>query len=89
MAKAKSGDNMLTVNLTDEGRLSTMKTILGYEAGVRGLTVGQTFVQMVTDAVDLDSYPEEVLAQLDEIKARKSRRAIERSLQVVELEKSA
>lgn len=70
----------LTVNIADEGRMLTMKTILGYEAGVRGLTVGQTFAQLVMEAADVDSYPQEVREQLDEIEHRRARRAVERSL---------
>ena len=79
---ATSSSGILTVNLADEGRLQAMKTVLGYEAGVRGLTVGQTFAQMVMEAVDLDSYPEEVRAQLAEIEQRRSRRAVERTLKI-------
>lgn len=81
MAKP-SNAGMMTVTLTDEGRLLTMKTILGYEAGVRGLTVGQTFAQLVMEAADIGSYPDEVRAQLAEIEQRRARRAAEYSLKV-------
>ena len=75
----------LDISMADEGRLLTSKTILGYEAGLRGLSLGQTLLQLLNEAVDLESYPPEVRAQLDEIHEQSRRRAIEKSLDVMRL----
>ena len=75
----------LDVSMADEGRMLTAKTILGYEAGLRGLSFGQTLLQLLNEAIDLESYPPEVRAQLDEIHEQARRRAIEKSLDVMRL----
>ena len=77
---ATSEDRYLDVSLADEGRLQTVRTILGYEASVRGLTLGQAFSQLLREAVDVEQYPEEVREQLRQIEEGTRRRAIERSV---------
>ena len=73
----------ITINVTDEGRLLALRTVLGYESGRRGLTVGQAFEELLREAVDTDGYPDEVRAELDEIDASRRDRAARRSLEVV------
>ena len=75
----------LDISMADEGRILAAKTILAYEAGVRGLSLGQTLLQLLNEAVDPGAYPPEVRAQLDEIHDSARRRAIERSLDVMRL----
>ena len=75
----------IDVSIADEGRLLTTKTILAYEAGVRGLSLGQTLLQLIGEAVDIDAYPPEVRAQLDEIDEGARRRGVEKSLRVARL----
>ena len=87
--KLDSGSKTLTVNLADEGRLQAMRIVLAYESGVRGLTIGQTFAQMVMEAADVERYPEEVRARLAELEERRSWRAAARSLEAAGLGRSA
>ena len=75
----------LDISTADEGRILAAKTVLAYEAGMRGLSLGQTLLQLLNEAIDLDSYPPEVRAQLDEIHDQARRRAIEKSLDVMRL----
>ena len=64
-----SGRN-ITIRMPDEGSLQTVKTILAYEATVRGRKPGQALTELVMEAVDIDSYPPEVRARLDELAER-------------------
>ena len=79
----------MEISIADEGRLLTLKTILGYEAGARGLTLGQALAQMLREAVNVDSYPEELRQLLADIDEGRRRRAVERSLVAAGLAKSA
>ena len=59
----------MTINLSDECRLLTLRTVLSYEAGVRGLSIGQALMALLLEAADLDSYPAEVRQQLADLRA--------------------
>lgn len=71
---------LMTINLGDERRLLTMKTILSYESAVRGLTIGQTLQALLLEAADVDGYPPEVRERLAEIHAEQRARATRRCL---------
>ena len=86
---ATTKDYYLDISMADEERLLAAKTILGYEAGVRGMTLGQTLCSLVRDAVDVDSYPEEMRSQLAEIREAAQRRAVQRAIEAGSLPKSA
>ena len=86
---ANGKDYALEITSADEGRLLMVKAILGYEASVRGLTLGQTVLRLLNEAVDTDGYPEEVRYQLDVIRESLRCRAIERAVDVVRIAKSA
>ena len=75
-----AGGKTMTIRMPDEGSLQTVKTILAYESTVRGRKPGQTLSELVMEAVDIDSYPEEVKARLREIGDEISRRSVERFL---------
>lgn len=75
----------IDISMADEGRVLATRTILGYEAGVRGLSLGQALLQLLVEAADVESYPPEVRAQLDEIHEAARRRAAQRSLDAVRL----
>lgn len=85
MAAKATKEYYLDISMADEGRILATKTILGYEAGVRGLSLGQTLLQLLNEAIDVETYPPEVRAQLDEIHEGARRRAIEKSLDVMRL----
>lgn len=79
---AKTTANSITINISDEARLMTARTILGYESVLRGLTIGQTFEQLILSAVDLDSYPQEVKEHLAKIRASSRQGAIDDTLKI-------
>ena len=85
MAAAGKPDKM-TVNMSDEATLRVVKTILAYEAEIRGLTVGQASMRLILEAVDLDAYPDEVKDRLNEIREAARRRAVEKSLSMTDLQ---
>ena len=72
----------ITINLSDEQKILAMKAVLAYEAGTRGLSVSQTIVDMVMESADIESYPEDVRAELEGLYERRSRRAARRCLDV-------
>lgn len=74
----------LNIHLADEEALLSLKTVLAYEASMRGLTIGQVSSELVSEAVDLDSYPPEVRGRLQEIAADAERRAVLKSLSLSE-----
>ena len=76
-----SGRN-ITVRMPDEGTLQTVRTILAYESAVRGRKAGQTLAELVMEAVDIESYPPEVRARLDELAEQHAQRAVEKFLQM-------
>ena len=81
MAKTTStATRMMTINLGDERRLLTLRTILSYEAEVRGLSLGQTLLQLLLDAADLDSYPREVRDEINKIRAERRAEVARRCL---------
>ena len=82
--QSANGTGVLTINLADEGRLLTMKTILAYESTVRGRTIGQTSSELVQEAADVSSYSEEVQSRLAEIAEQSERRAVAKSLEMTE-----
>ena len=77
---ANEAKRLMTVNVGDERRLLTMRTILSYESEVRGLTLGQTMLAMLMEAADVEHYPAEVRERLDELRAEQRERAAARSL---------
>ena len=84
MAKRRKDFCGLTVTLSDELRMALLRSVIEYEAAVRGLSRGQAVVQLVLEAVDLDSYPEEVRERIDKIAERTRKRAIADALAVGE-----
>ena len=77
---ASAASRMMTSNLVDERRLLTLRAILSYEAEIRGLSLGQTLLQLLTEAADLDSNPREVREQLDAIRAERRAEVARRCL---------
>ena len=72
----------LTISLSDESKMAKLRTVLSYESTVRGLTIGQVFTELVYAAIDLDSYPPEVLAQLADTRNETRELAIARAAEV-------
>ena len=70
----------INVHVADESALEAMRLVLSYEAGVRGMSMGQACSELVMEAAKVDSYPPEIRTRLDEIRAESRRRAVERSL---------
>ena len=70
----------MRIRLSDKESFQEIRTILAYESSVRGLTIGQAVSELIQEAVDTSSYPEEVRARLREIADDSTRRAIEKSL---------
>lgn len=86
MAKSANTSGKMNIRLADEDLALAVKTVLAYESTVRGRTIGQTCSELIAEAVDIDSYPEEVRARLDEIAAATERRAVAKSLEMSELD---
>ena len=76
---AAKSDRM-RIRLSDKESYQEIKTILAYESSVRGLTIGQAVSELIQQAVDTSSYPEEVQQRLREIAENSTRRAIKKSL---------
>ena len=74
--------NHVTIRMPDEGSLQTMRTILAYESTVRGRKTGQTLLELVMEAVDVDAYPDEVRERFFKIGEDISRRSVEEFLGV-------
>ena len=70
----------MRIRLSDKESYQEIKTILAYESSVRGLTIGQAVSELIQQAVDTSSYPEEVQQRLREIAENSTRRAIKKSL---------
>ena len=70
----------INVHVADESALEAMRLILSYEAGVRGMSMGQACSELVMEAADVEDYPPEVRGRLAELQAESRRRAVERSL---------
>lgn len=75
-----------TVHLINSESVITVRTILQYEARLRGRTIGQTCTELLLEAVDVDSYPPEVKSRLANIRREARRRAIEKSLSMVRID---
>ena len=80
MAQVSKAPGKMNIHLSDEDAAATVKTILAYEAAVRGRTIGQTCSELVAEAADVESYPEEVRGRLAEIAEAAERRAVAKSL---------
>ena len=78
---SKSAGKM-NIHLADEDAVATVKTILAYESAMRGRTIGQTCSELVMEAADISSYPEEIRLRLDEIAEASERRAVAKSLEM-------
>lgn len=89
MAKDGKTYGKLNIHLSDEDAVAAVKTVLAYEAAVRGRTIGQTSSEMVLEAVDISSYPDEVRARLSEIAAETERRAVAKSLEMSDSDQGA
>ena len=71
-----------SIHISDEGALLRLKTIVAYEAGMRGVSMGQALSQLVDEAADVASYPPAVRQRLAEIEEGTAARAVERSLKM-------
>ena len=78
--KGSEKGGRLRVRMPDRETSQEIRLILTYEATMRGLTLGQTCSELIAQVADVESYPEEVRARLDEIAQESNRRGIERSL---------
>ena len=81
---AISGDKgkRLRIRFSDKESLQEVRTILAYEAGVRGLNIGQALCEIVIGAVRFEDYPEELRERLQEIEKESKERAVEKSLEM-------
>lgn len=77
-----SRNNKWTISLSDAGQMLKLRTIVTYEAGVRGLGLGQACAQLVTEAVDVESYPKDIRQQLDAIDEQSKLHALNRALRM-------
>ena len=71
----------INFHMADESAVAIMRLILSYEAGVRGLSMGQACSELVMEAVDVGSYPAEVRERLAELQAESQHRAVKKALQ--------
>ena len=55
------------VRMPDAESYRIVKDILSYESVVREMRVGQAFAELIFEAIDIESYPEEVRERLREI----------------------
>ena len=72
----------LRIRINEKGPYLRLKTILAFESEVRSRTTGQTLYDLVMEAADIDSYPQEVRDRLRELEQQASREAVERALDV-------
>lgn len=70
----------VAVRLPDDESFEMVRTILAYESVMRGRKIGQTFMELVMEAADIDSYPKEVRDRLAEISGAAEKKSIERFL---------
>ena len=68
------------MRLPDKESYEIAKTILAFESAERGRRIGQTFMELVLEAADIESYPEEVQERLREIRETGKRKSVERFL---------
>lgn len=81
MAEASKYNNRkMNIHLADEDAALALKTVLAYEASVRGRTIGQVCSDLVMEAADIDHYPPEVRERLSQIAEESERRAVLKSL---------
>ena len=80
MARAAGAPGKYNVSIADPDAAAAMRAVLAYEARVRGRSLGQACYELVMEAADLPSYPEEVRARLAELDEETARRAVARSL---------
>ena len=86
MAKASNSGNVVDLTMANEEQAYIFKSVLRYEAAMRGLTSGQVLVDIIMNAVDEDTYPKEVLDRLSELREESKARALDEALAVSSLE---
>ena len=70
------------VRFSDGRSYWRVKTILAFEAKKNGRTTGQTICDLVASVADIESYPEEVRARLDELDQLSEVMAVEKALEM-------
>ena len=64
--------------------MQELRTILTYEACVRGVYLGQAVCELVEEGADIDSYPPEVQAKLVELATESANSVMRKSLEMGE-----
>ncbi|MBQ9000422.1 MAG: hypothetical protein IJ087_01030 [Eggerthellaceae bacterium] len=82
-------DYSLDISLPEKGRVQALRLIIKYEAGVRGLTLNQALLQLVREAIDIDSYPPEIRDHLAEIREKSHERAVADAIGIAKTQRSA
>ena len=78
MPESSSKTPKMNIRMADRLKVLELRTILAYEAEMRGLSIGQTCAELVSEGADFDSYPQEMLDLLADIQEQSKRRAVER-----------
>ena len=77
--------SVLEMSFTSEEQAEILRTILRYEATMRGLTMGQAFAELVLRGVDEGRYPDDVLMCLQGLREDARERAVGEAMAAVSL----